>query len=226
MSLRQAPSQVDPPAVDDIAAAQELPFLEQHGWVAESWPAKGLTKGKFRQTYGASLDSLSGALGARRRSEERRLKQAELISMVDATHLKLPLHGASMDQMVRGPLGDLATEGRNYWTFEEAYDTMHNEPYLLNEAGHRGQALYTSDSDSRFGADSPTFRHELDHLKLLRKSTRTLQTEVHAQRDQALVRRLRELQQAVAMSYRCREFPSAFHTNAASHYGTGAPGIP
>ena len=213
-------------APEDAPVVEEVSFLEQNGWSAPRvWPAKGMTREAFRQRYGKVWDAVSTSIGAHIRQEDRLKRQEELIDLVDASHRKLPLQGASADSLVSGPSGDHVTENRNYWTVEQAYESMRNKPVLLNEPGHRGQPIFTAKSDSRYGIDPVTFRHELDHTKLLRKVTHSLDTELDHEGTHMLPQRLRQMRQSLTTSYSCQEFPSTLHTSAAAHFdvvGLGA----
>ena len=138
--------------------------------------------------------------------------------MVAATHRKMPLPGSSVDRILSGPSTDFVSDDRDYWTLEQAYQTMHNNPYLLNEPGHAGQPIYTSESDSVYGADPVSFRHELDRIALLRRMTYTAETDIEFENDHMLPSRVQEMQMSIAMSYHCQEYPSAFSTAAEAYY--------
>jgi hypothetical protein len=119
------------------------------GWVApQHWPSQGITKQAFRRDYGSAWDAVSAQIGGAHRTEEKEQKRAELHELVGATHRKTALPGSSVDRILPGPSHDSVSTDRDYWTLEEAYHTMANNPYLLNEPGHAGQAIYTAESDS------------------------------------------------------------------------------
>lgn len=189
------------------------------GWEApQDWPAQGITKQEFRTNYGDAWDAVSRTIGGQNRDAEKVRKREELHDMVTATHRKMPLPGASVDRILTGPSTDFVSDDRDYWTLEEAYHTMHNNPYLLNEPGHAGQAIYTAESDSVYGADPVSFRHELDRIALLRRMTYTAETDIEFENDHMLPARVQEMQMSIAMSYHCQEYPSAFSTAAEAYY--------
>lgn len=189
------------------------------GWEApQDWPAQGITKREFRASYGDAWDAVSQTIGGQNRAAEKVRKREELHEMVGAMHRKMPLPGSSVDRILSGPSTDFVSDDRDYWTLEQAYHTMHNNPYLLNEPGHAGQAIYTAESDSVYGADPVSFRHELDRIALLRRMTYTAETDIEFENDHMLPARAQEMQMSIAMSYHCQEYPSAFSTAAEAYY--------
>ena len=197
--------------------AEDGPALP--GWIApQDWPARGITKQQFRSSYGDAWDAVSATLGSGNREREKRRKRDELEDLVGAHHRKMPLQGSSADTLIHGPSTDWVSDDRSYWSLEQAYRSMHNGPYLLNEPGHAGQPIFTAQSGSRFGADPVTFRHELDRIALLRKLTYTAETDIEFENDHMLPQRVHELQMSIATSYSCQEYPSRFSTNAEPYY--------
>ena len=206
----------------------QLDYPPLPGLVAPAeWPSQGITKQAFRASYGDAWDSVSKSIGARNRAAEKVRKREELEHMVAATHRKMPLQGASVqNRVLTGPSTDFVSDDNNYWTLEEAYRTMHNSPYLLNEPGHAGQPIYTAESDSVYGSDPVSFRHELDRIALLRRMTYTAETDIEFTNDRMLPARVHEMQMSIAVSYNCQEYPSAFSTSAEAYYAVSGEWTP
>jgi hypothetical protein len=195
-------------AEDEEQLAAEEEAFSIPGWKApKTWPEVGITKQKFRQDYGDVWDSVSEALGAPRRAEIKRLRTQELHDHVNARHYKLGLEGTSKPQVVNGPSHDWTSVDKRSWAMEDSYAAMHNQPHQIKEPGHQGQRIFTAHSDSKYGSEKATYRHELDRQKLIRKLTYVRESELQMELI-SLPARLSELEEIVANSYRCEEYPS------------------